>query len=69
MAHTVDARGYSCPQPVIMARAAIQLGKFPLEILVDTVTARENVRRSAEKLGCKIEVEDLGGEFKLTATK
>ena len=46
----VDARGLSCPQPVILARTAIQTAKFPIEVLVDTVTSRENVRRAAEKL-------------------
>jgi len=69
MTNTVDARGLSCPQPVILARNAIQTGKFPIEILVETVTSRENVRRAAEKLGCKVKVEDLGDEFKLTLTK
>jgi len=69
MADTVDARGLSCPQPVILARNAIQAGKFPIEVLVETVTSRENVRRAAEKLGCVMQVEDLGDEFKLTLTK
>lgn len=69
MAHSVDARGLSCPQPVILARNAIQAGQFPIEVLVETVTSRENVRRAAEKLGCTVQVEDLGDEFKLTLTK
>jgi tRNA 2-thiouridine synthesizing protein A len=69
MAQTVDARGLSCPQPVILARNAIQAGAFPIEVLVETVTSRENVRRAAEKLGCKVQVKDLGDEFKLTLTK
>ena len=69
MAQTVDARGLSCPQPVILARTAIQAGKFPIEVLVDTVTSRENVRRAAEKAGCVVKVEEMGGEFKLTLTK
>ena len=69
MAHTVDARGLSCPQPVILARKAIQAGEFPIEVLVETVTSRENVRRAAEKLGCMVQVEEMGEEFKLTLTK
>ena len=69
MTHTVDARGLSCPQPVILARNAIQAGKFPIEALVETVTSRENVRRAAEKLGCAVQVKDLGDEFKLTLTQ
>lgn len=69
MAKTVDARGLSCPQPVILARQAINEGEFPIEILVDTVTSRDNVRRTAEKLGLKIEIAELGGEFKITLSK
>jgi TusA-related sulfurtransferase len=69
MAHTVDARGLSCPQPVILARRAIQAGAFPIEVLVETVTSRENVRRAAQKLGCSVEVEEMGDEFKLTLSK
>lgn len=69
MTRTVDARGLSCPQPVILARNAIKAGKFPIEIMVETVTSRENVRRAAEKLGCSVQVEELGDEFKLTLTQ
>jgi len=66
---TVDARGLSCPQPVIMAQKAIVEGKFPIEVLVDTVTSRENVRRMAEKLSCKVEIIQQGDEYKLVLTK
>jgi tRNA 2-thiouridine synthesizing protein A len=65
----VDARGLSCPQPVILAKKAINDGKFPIEVIVDTVTARENVRRMAENSGCKIQVEETGDEFKLILNK
>ena len=69
MAHSVDARGLSCPQPVILARSAIQAGEFPIEVLVETVTSRENVRRAAERLGCTVQVEERDDEFKLTLTR
>ena len=69
MITTVDARGLSCPQPVIMARKAIADGKFPIEVYVDTVTSRENVRRMAEKQGCKVEIIHQGDEFELVLTK
>jgi hypothetical protein len=52
-----------------MARNAIKEGEFPVEVLVETVTSRENVRRASEKLGCTVEVEELGDEFKLVLTK
>lgn len=69
MTKQVDARGFSCPQPVIMARQAVEEGEFPIEVLVETVTSRENVRRAVEKMGCTVEVEELGDEFRLTVTK
>jgi len=52
-----------------LARKAIEAGKFPIEILVDTVTSRENVRRAAQKLGCTVAVEATGDEFKLILTR
>ena len=66
---TVDARGLSCPQPVILARKAIKAGEFPIEVLVETVTSRENVKRAAEKEGCQVQIEEAGDEFQLTITK
>jgi TusA-related sulfurtransferase len=52
-----------------MTRKAIQEGQFPIEVLVETVTSRENVRRASEKMGCHVEVEEVGEEFKLTIWK
>lgn len=66
---SVDARGLSCPQPVILARKAIDAGQFPVEVLVESVTSRENVRRMAEKAGCTVVVAEMGDEFKLTLSK
>lgn len=67
----VDARGLSCPEPVILARRAIQaLPKGgEAEVWVDSVTSRENVLRAARALGCEVRVEDQGGEFRLTARR
>ena len=69
MASLVDARGLSCPQPVILAKKAIDAGSFPVEVLVETVTSRENVRRMAERAGCKVTVDEAEAEFKLTIVK
>ncbi len=69
MTKQVDARGLSCPQPVILARQAIEAGVFPIEILVETVTSKQNVQRAAEKLDCMVQVEKVRDEFKLTVSK
>jgi tRNA 2-thiouridine synthesizing protein A len=69
MTTQVDARGLSCPQPVILARKAIEAGDFPIEVLVETVTSRENVKRAAERAGCTVQVEEVEDEFMLTLTR
>jgi len=65
----VDARGLSCPQPVILTRKAIKAGTFPIQVTVETVTSRENVRRMAERQGCQVAVREEGDEFILTLTR
>jgi tRNA 2-thiouridine synthesizing protein A len=63
MAKVVDARGLSCPQPVLLARKAMEEGEFPIEVLVDTGTSRDNVTRVAQKAGLKVRVEEREGGF------
>ncbi|MDI6871074.1 MAG: sulfurtransferase TusA family protein [Bacillota bacterium] len=64
---TVDARGLSCPQPVLLTqRALARAGSGAVEVLVDTATARENVTLAAEQAGWRAAVEELaGGEYRL----
>jgi TusA-related sulfurtransferase len=51
----VDARGLSCPQPVLMTIDAIKQGdEKEIEILVDTDTSRENVVRAAQSQAWKV---------------
>ena len=69
MSKEIDARGLSCPQPVLLTRKAIHENDFPVKVLVETVTSRENVRRLAEKIGLNVKVEEVGDEFKLTIMK
>ena len=49
----IDARGLSCPQPVVLVDRAIAGGNTDLEITVDNEVARENVTRLATKRGLK----------------
>lgn len=69
MTTQVDARGLSCPQPTMLSAQAIAKGDFPIEVLVDTVTSRENVARMAKSKGLKVEIQELDGEFKLILTQ
>jgi len=70
MTTTVDARGLSCPQPVILTRNAMQkVGKGHIEVLVETGTSRDNVSRLARKEGWQVEVTEVEGGFKLALNK
>jgi len=51
MSITVDARGLACPQPLIMAKKAIEENER-VTVLVDNDAAVENIRRLASKLAC-----------------
>lgn len=53
----IDARGLSCPQPVIMARKAIEQADL-VDVLVDNREAVENIMRMARKSGCSMSVEE-----------
>jgi len=68
---TIDARGLSCPQPAMLARQAInQLGKGTVEILVDSVTARENISRLAQNCGWSVTVDyQPEGDYRIILTK
>ena len=66
----VDARGYSCPTPVIMVQKAVKEGNpAKLEVAVDNQCSVENVTRLAQNAGYKVQVSDFEGDFKLTLTK
>lgn len=66
----VDARGYSCPTPVIMVQEAVKEGSpAKLEVAVDNQCSVENVTRFAKNAGYQVQVTDFEGDFKLILTK
>lgn len=66
----IDARGLSCPMPVVMTQRAIQKNSpASLEVLVDAQVAVENITRYAQSQGYKTAVETQGPDLKLTLTK
>ena len=69
-ATVVDARGLSCPQPVIETKKVLsRTDSASLEILVDTVTSRENVLRFARSSGWRGDYKDNEGGFRVILTK
>lgn len=71
MANVVDAKGLSCPQPVIMTVNKIKkMGQGEITILVDTDTARENVSRATNSQGWSVlEIEPDDGGYKIKIGK
>ena len=62
---TIDARGLSCPEPVILTRQAMMSGEAAYEVIVDNNTSKENVTRYAQHQGYKVAVTEQDGEFTL----
>ena len=68
MAKLVDARGLSCPQPVLLTLGEIKSGSdSELVVLVDTDTSKENVSRAAASQGWSVaEVQPEGEGYKIS---
>jgi len=71
MSRTVDARGFSCPQPVLMTLEEIKkVDKGEIVILVDTDTSKENVSRAAKSQGWDLkQVQQEGEGYRITISK
>jgi tRNA 2-thiouridine synthesizing protein A len=71
MAQIVDARGFSCPQPVLMTMQEMKkTGKGQIEVLVDTDTSKENVSRAAASQGWQVQnVAEEGGGYRIVIKK
>lgn len=65
----VDARGYSCPVPVVKTKKAIDENPGEsISTIVDSDVAKENVARLAENQGYKVSVEQKDDEYHITLT-
>ena len=63
----IDARGYSCPMPVVMVQQAVKEGHpDTVEVLVDSRACVENVSRFAAQNGFQVDVSETDGDYKLT---
>ena len=65
----IDARGLSCPQPVLLAKKALDEQKEGCKILVDNQAAVQNVTRYATKAGYNVSVEEVNQDMLLNITK
>jgi selenium metabolism protein YedF len=70
MIKELDARGLSCPQPVLQTKNMLEeMTEGMLMVVVDNTIACENVKRFVESSGCSVMVEEKTGEYQLTIIK
>lgn len=62
---SVDARGRSCPEPVLMTIQAMKSNQGAFEVLVDNQVAIENIKRCCGSKGYAIEVVEDGEDYRL----
>jgi selenium metabolism protein YedF len=65
----IDARGFACPEPVLMTKRAAEAGATAIIILVDNEDATDNVSRFAKKAGFSADIAKAGDDFKVTLKK
>lgn len=61
----VDARGLSCPEPLMMTAEALKGTKEPVKVLVSEPHQRTNVEKYARDHGKKTKVREIGSEFEI----
>ena len=66
----IDARGLSCPQPVLMTKKGVAENPNGDEVLVDNMTACNNVKKFLKNAGFNVTVEEVGDEeFLISSSK
>lgn len=65
----LDTRGRSCPEPVLMTKKALENNPAGTQVIVDNITAKENVSRFGRNAGYKVEVKEEQEDFLLTIRK
>jgi selenium metabolism protein YedF len=64
MARELDCRKQNCPQPIIDTKKALEQSLAePIDVLVDSVVSRDNVRRFVQSQGHQVTIEDKGGNL------
>ncbi len=70
MDYQIDARGLACPLPVMRTSKVLgEIDKGRVVVVVDNASARDNVNRLAESMGCTVSIEKRDDDYYLTITK
>lgn len=65
----IDTCGLLCPQPVLLTKKRLETDNMPIEVLVDSNAALENITRMAEQKGYKVSVTNENNTNKLLIEK
>ena len=68
-AKQIDARGLSCPQPVVLTQKAIKDGSDSFDVLVNSNVSKENVVRCVEKNRMKAEIRQDGEDYIISVSR
>jgi TusA-related sulfurtransferase len=66
---TIDVRGLSCPQPVLLVQKKIEAQETEITVTADEAVARDNVRRLAENHGYQVTVKEEDDTITLVLKK
>ena len=69
MSNLIDARGKSCPIPVLMAKKEVDSGSGTFSMIVDNPAAVENLKRLAKSRGYESTVNTQESDFEITFVK
>ena len=71
MSTTIDARGLSCPQPVLMTMDEIKKKtEGEIIVVVDSEASKETVSRAAASQGCGVKkISQDGDEYRITIVR
>ena len=61
----IDARGRSCPEPVLILKKALESGDDSYTILVDCAPALENITRYASSKNYEVSYKEDNGEYSI----
>lgn len=65
----IDARGRSCPEPVLMTKKALEQSPNGICVLVDNAVSRDNITRFGKNFGYQVSTELDGSDFKITLSR
>ena len=66
----IDARGLSCPMPVLMVQREVRKNQpRTIEVMVDNMTAVGNITRFAASQHYEVRTEASGDDYRMTLWK